>query len=222
MEERLITEENWEQGRVFINGQSLSGDFVMNSKDNAYSALSQFQNNYNNFDPATILAQAGIDIKSKYLKLDSLEIENISILKLRTNKCGIGLDVHFKFTIDENEYWACFRKYNRDSECKFDSEFSSLVDGITLIKVIGILKQQLFVWFRPKQGVYKVSMSGVSLLDENGMSVDIPLNAEVKVMRSFLDKKESVIEYAGKNYKLVEPAYYYFNYWFKPKAESPF
>jgi hypothetical protein len=223
MEEKLITEDNWEPGRVFINGQSLSGDYVLNSPDTAFNDLTQFQNNYNNFDPAALLNNPDIaKLLRKRIELESLEVENISILKLKTNKNGIGLDVHFKFTLDSNEYWGCFRKYDRDYECKFNSELTEMLDSSTLIKVIGILKSQLFVWFRPKAGFYKVIMQGVKLININGETKNIPMNAEIRVVKSFLDKRESVIEYNGEEYKLTEPHYYYFNYWFKKKQESPF
>ncbi len=137
------------------NGKALTGNNTPYDPTISLFGAQRFNNSY--FGASQIMQRLATDVFTSYggaSQNKNLEIKDISIIKIAPS-LPIGIDVHFKFNLNDNEIWGVVKKFGHQTLQKIicpeiDAAIPPNDLKFTHNRIIAILQN----WSKPKQGLY--------------------------------------------------------------------
>ena len=125
---------------------------------------------------------------------------------------GIGLNIHVKFKLNDEEVWGKFENVGVDLKPSFVCEEISKIDKENKVRITGKIWNTLLNWFKVKPGIYRMQAKYIFVFTELGQLHQLNEQDVIEVLHS--DENRIKIKHKEKIYLIKNPVYYWFNWYF--------
>jgi len=154
----------------------------------------------------------GIGAFLKKQKEITYDVTNLKIMKMIPCSIGIGLNIHVRFKLNDEELWGKFENVGVDLKPSFVCEEIKDVDIENKIRITGKIWNTLLDWFKVKTGIYQMQAKSIFVFTELGQLKQLNEGDAIEVLHS--DENRIKIKHKEIIYLIKKPIYYWFNWYF--------
>jgi len=200
-------------GTYYMNGIPLSSWSAQHGGTNPAMHKKQIMHNFYYVNTlAKRLFPDGIGAFLKREKEITYDITNLKIMKMIPCSIGIGLNIHVRFKLNDDELWGKFENVGVDSKPTFICEEIQDIDIENKIRIVGKIWNTIISWFKVNTGIYQMQAKTIFVYTELGQLKQINEGDVIEVLHS--DENRIKIKHKDIIYLIKKPVYYWFNWYF--------